>query len=387
MKKHRILALILALVMAVALAACGDGTATPTPGTSTPAPDNSGSSTPDPAPVDDGEKYVLTYSYFGPEVIGPGLFMSQLAEEIAEETNGRLTFDTFYNGTLLKTSDVISGCINGTADIVVVDSSIVGEVFPLNNVFSMPFLNTPPSKNAMDAAYMQLLVDCPELGEELSKQGLMWLNIGANGGFHLHGVSTMYSSPSTLAGSTIDGLGEGGNLITALGGNGVTMDPGDWYLSLSTGLLDGQLMHFAAMRGFATDELLTTHVIFANIDDPTEYEDMFGGGLYAPISGYIMNTDSFNSLPADLQELLTTKMLDYAVFCTDEFNMPHEVIPSIDICIERGDEFIFVGDEEREEWVYGMEVVLEKWYAQCESAGYDGKAVYDHLLDLFEAYA
>lgn len=385
MKKHRLIALVLALVFVFALAACGgNGTTPSTNPPSTDAPTDSGTETPDAPPADDGTVYNLTFNYFGPESIGPGMYMLQCAEMIQEQSNGRIVIDSYFNGTLLGSEDSISGCINKTADLVFVDSTIVGEAFPLNAVFSMPYLETPPAKPALDASYNQLVKDCPELEAELNAQGLMWLTLAACGGYHLHGTSAMFDSPAKLSGKTIEGLGEGGNIITAMGGNGVTLDPGDYYLSVSTGLLDGMLAHFAEMTGFGLSEVLTTHVIFSNYDDPTDYEALFGGGIYAPMMGSVMNTESFNSLPADLQEIILDEFSKFPEFVTD-MDLPYMVTPAVDMCLERGDEFIFVGDEEREEWTAGMQPVIDKWLARCDAAGYDGQAVYDHLLELFEA--
>jgi TRAP-type C4-dicarboxylate transport system substrate-binding protein len=385
MKKTRLIALLLVLVFVFALAACG-GNTTPTnaPATNAPA-DNSGDSddTPDTPPADDGEVYTLTWSYFSSEAIGPGQFIQAAAKNLEEASNGRLKFDLYFNGTLLGTEDVVAGCINRTADIVTIDSTIIGEVFALNNVFSMPYTSTPPGKAALDTAYAQLIKDCPELEAELNAQGLTWLNIATCGGYHLHGTSEMFDSPAKLSGKTIEGLGEGGNIITGMGGNGVTLDPGDYYLSVSTGLLDGMLAHFAEMTGFGLSEVLTTHVIFTNSDDPTDYEALFGGGIYAPMMGTVMNLESLNTLPADLQELLKEECATFGEFVT-ALDLEAMVPPAVDMCVERGDEFIFVGDEERAEWTAGMQAVIDKWVARCETAGYDGQAVYDHLMELFE---
>jgi TRAP-type C4-dicarboxylate transport system substrate-binding protein len=374
--KKIIVTVMFCLLLGIALAGCGGGSS-PAGDTSA---DNAGDAETTAAESD--ESYVLTYSYFTSEAIGPGLFITQLAENVKERSNGRLTLDMYFNGTLLGTSDVITGCINGTADIVTVDQTIMGEVFPLSNIFSMPFLEIPPSKPEMDAAFNQLLADRPELNDELAKQGLMYMGIAPCGGYHLHGVSTVFDSPSKLSGKTIEGLGEGGNIITAMGGNGVSMDPGDWYLSLSTGLLDGQLTHFAAMNGFATAELLKTHVVFSNSDDPTDYDALFGGGIYAPMMGNIMNKASFDALPADLQEILVDEFSKFAEYVSD-LDIPQMVIPAVDLCLERGDTFVFVGDEEREAWLPGMRIIIDRWVEQVEALGYDGQAIYDHLLSLF----
>jgi TRAP-type C4-dicarboxylate transport system substrate-binding protein len=381
MKKPVIAALALGLGLVLSLAlfvGCGSGNA----GSASTADDPAAGDDTADASAGDDESYVLTYSYFTSESIGPGLFITQAAENIAERSNGRLTLDMYFNGTLLGAGDVISGCINGTADIVTVDQTIMGEVFPLSNIFSMPFIEIPPSKPEMDAAFNQLLVDRPELNDELAKQGLMYMGIAPCGGYHLHGTSILFDSPAKLAGKTIEGLGEGGNIITAMGGNGVSMDPGDWYLSLSTGLLDGQLTHFAAMNGFATSELLTTHVVFSNSDDPTDYDALFGGGIYAPMMGNLMNKASFDALPPDLQEILVDELSKFAEYVSD-LDIPQMVVPAVDLCLDRGDTFVFVGDEEREAWIPGMQVIIDKWVAQVGALGYDGQAIYDHLLSLF----
>jgi len=245
----------------------------------------------------------------------------------------------------------------------------------------MPYLKTPPDKRTMDAAYNQLIKESPELKDELAKQGLMYLGISAIGGYNLHGATELFDSQAKLAGKTIDGLGEGGSIISAMGGNGVTMDPGDWYLSVSTGLLDGMLAHFAMMTGFALTELLTTHVMFNNSQDLTDYYAMFGGGLYAPCMGNVMNIAAYNKLPPDLQEILIDEMGKFAQFVTD-MDVPDMVTPSVDTCVERGDVWVWVGDAERVAWLPGMQDVIDRWAAQVEALGYDGQTLYNRLLDL-----
>ena len=361
----RLIALSLTLAMVFAFTACG----------------SNNTATDDPTASGD-EAYTLTFSYFAPEIIGPGLFIQDAAKNIEERSNGRLKLDMYFNSTLLGPGDVISGCMNGTADIVMVDQSIMGEVFPLSNVFSMPFLETPPSKQKMDEAFGLLLAERPELSEELAAQGLMYLNIAPCGGFHLHGTSTLFDTPAKLAGKTVDGLGEGGNIISALGGNGVTLQPGDWYLSLSTSLLDGILQHFAVLTGFALSDVLTTHVIFSNTKDSTDYDALFGGGIYAPMMGNIMNKASFDALPPDLQAILLDEMSRFAEYVT-AVDSATTVKESIDVCNARGDVFIFVGDEEREIWKPGMQVIIDKWLEQVNALGYDGLDLYNHLLSLF----
>ena len=381
MKRYRIFAMILVLAMVFSLTACNKGAPATSPASSEPS--SPASSEPSQAQTSsDGETYTLVYSYFAQDFIGPSMFIKDAAARIEERSNGRLKLELNFNGTLLSFSDTVTGCINGVADIVTFDQGAIAEVFPLSNVFSMPYLETPPDKRTMDAVYNRFIAETPELNDELAKQGLMYLGVAAIGGYHLHGTTELFDSQAKLPGKTIDGLGEGGNIITSMGGNGVAMDPGDWYLSLSTGLLDGMLAHFAMMTGFALSELLTTHVIFSNNQDLDDYYALFGGGIYSPMMGNVMNIASYEALPPDLQEILIDEMSKFAQFVTD-MDIPDMVTPAVNVCVERGDTFVFVGDAEREAWLPGMQEFIDKWSGQVSALGYDGKALYQKLLDMF----
>jgi TRAP-type C4-dicarboxylate transport system substrate-binding protein len=108
----RIAAVATALCFALGaalLTGCGGGS----PAEDTPAGEGAASegASAEGAAEDEGESYVLTYSYFTSESIGPGLFITEVAKNIAERSNGRLTLDLYFNGTLPDTGDVITGCI------------------------------------------------------------------------------------------------------------------------------------------------------------------------------------------------------------------------------------------------------------------------------------
>lgn len=372
------ISLIIMVIFAIALlAGCGGG--------STPAASGGGGDASQPAQSGSGggdEVYSLNFSFYGPEVVPPSQFIMDTAKVLEEKSNGRLTMDYYFNGTLLGPPDTISGCINGTADIVLAGGTDIGEVFPLNSVYSMPYMTTPPGKSAIDNAYGQLQVDCPELGEELAAKGLMWLTVASANGYHLHGATDLYDEPSKVKGRTINGQGEGGNIITALGGNGVSLPVTDIYLSLSTGMLDGALDHFGMLEGFSLKELLFTHTVFSNSKDLNDGEAMIGGGLYSSPIGCLMNINSFNNLPADLQQLLLDEFSGFPQFITAA-DASYMAPAAIQTCVERGDDFVFVTDAERGPWVDPLTPIIDAWAARCEAAGYDGMSVYNHLLDLF----
>jgi len=359
----------MSLAMVLALTACGGS--------------NSGGGSENNSAPDPEQTYHLVYSYFGPEVIPPGQFPKLAMEKITERSNGRLTFDAYFSGTLLSAADSVTGCMNKTADMVWVDSSQMSELFPLNNVFTMPYIETPPVKSKLDAAFQQMLIDCPELVAELAAKDLMYISMMAAGGFHLHGVKELFDSPSKLSGKIIDGLGFGGRLATALGANGVVIDVTDYYMSMSTGLLDGQFNHYASVHGFAVDEVVTTHTMFSNSNDLHDYDAMLGGGLYAAMMGIIMNKSSFDALPADLQALVVEEFGKIADYITP-IDLEVMVKPSIELGESKGDKFIFIDDAGRQEWAHGIQQVVDEWVSDVGALGYDGRAIYNHMMDLFD---
>ena len=127
-----------------------------------------------------------------------------------------------------------------------------------------------------------------------------------------------------------------------MGGVGSALDPGDYYLSLDTGLLDGQCTHLVVLGSYGTAELVTTHTIFANNEEDIADN---GGGLYAAAMGYVMNLESYNKLPADLQQILV-ECLDYAGDRIIEEDVMW-VDTSMEIFKERGDTFTYITDADR----------------------------------------
>lgn len=387
MKKTLSVILASALVLML-LASCnsnGKSGSTATSGAGSTAPQTSGSAS-TAAPAGDGETYTLSFSFYGPESNPPAQFCIEAAEKMKELSDGRLTMETYFNGTLLSHPDTISGVMNGTADVVLASSSVVDEVFPLNSVYSLPFIETPPGKHATDKAFLQLLTECPELQEELNASGVHWVTLASANGFQLHGTKTVFDSPATIPGKSIEGQGMGGAIVNAWGGSGTTLPVSDIYMSLSNGMLDGVLQHFGFLEAFALKEVVTTHTVFSNVTDPTDYEAMMGGGVYASVIGIIVNNESIDALPEDLQKIFTDVMVEFPEYISyADINVTGKA--ALDSCIERGDEFVFVTDAERAPWVEPLKPLIDEYVAAVEVAGYDGQAVYDKLQELFKENA
>jgi len=99
----------------------------------------------------------------------------------------------------------------------------------------------------------------------------------------------------------------------------------------------------------------------------------------------IMNKNTWNRLPKDLQKIMTDlnketmpKMHCQAV--TDEMD------EGIKIAKERGQEIIKLSPEERARWVATGKPAWDKWVNDMEAKGLPGRAVLDETLKLLKKY-
>ena len=94
-----------------------------------------------------------------------------------------------------------------------------------------------------------------------------------------------------------------------------------------------------------------------------------------------MNTDSYNSLPPDLQQILT----DTTYVWYDNFNEldAGDSMASMGLCEEMQHTFVNLTPEEVDVWYNLVKgPVHDAWIADCEAAGLPGQAVYDRVLEL-----
>ncbi len=80
----------------------------------------------------------LTYAFFAPAKIFPGVQMNHWAEQLAKRTNGKVAVKTFPGGTLLSAKEMYDGVTKGVADIGLGSPSYDPGRFPLTSGASLP---------------------------------------------------------------------------------------------------------------------------------------------------------------------------------------------------------------------------------------------------------
>lgn len=232
------------------------------------------------------------------------------AELVQEKTGGRIEVRRIYGGALLAAKEVLDGVSKKQAD--------VGGWYPGWDPGKVPLMHSLvtlvdlESGAQLDAAG-QLLVatklfeEFPQFNAELERAGVKLLHMAPTASYTLL-FKEPVESLAGLNGRKLRSLPAFEALFKAIGMTPVTMDPGDVYTSLGTGLVDGAM---AAINYFPTSswwEVAPYHF----------YPSVTGNGPWSalPATYAIISLETWNSLPPDIQAIIEEvdkEMAGYAV--------------------------------------------------------------------------
>jgi TRAP-type C4-dicarboxylate transport system substrate-binding protein len=317
-------------------------------------------------------KFNLRFHYFGPEAIPPGQWSKKAAKRIEEKSNGRVRIKSYFSESLLKYDATIRGTSSGVVDISFVDPGLFTGQFNLNLVFTRMIMDIP-TKEAATKAFRELIRKNPALNEELESKGVRWISIMAMPGFNIHTTRDPIRTPADMKGKKISIMGKDPALwIKSLKGAPVQLSPGDWYMSLSRGLVDGQFVHWAAIDSFKLTEVFNYHTMLGE------------EGAQPSFSGYIVNLKTWNKLPKELQDIII-EAYDWAGDGNLEA-LSQEASRAITVSKENGNTFIKLTPDELQQWADTMTPVNNSWIEETEALGLPAKKTYDELILLFEKY-
>ena len=205
-------------------------------------------------------------------------------EDVEEATSGKIKFETYWGGGLgrnpYKQFDLVKA---GVSDVTVVQPSYTPGQFPQTQVLELPFL----SRNATEASL--LAWELYERGllkgyEDVKLIGLWTAEPG-----NLYTIKPI-SNYGDISGMKIRAAGRlEGDFVKRLNAVPESMHPADAVEALRRGTIDGTIQGWVSVNTFQTYRH-TNYVITSP--------------LSAVAFGIIMNKETWNRLPSDLQEFL-----------------------------------------------------------------------------------
>ena len=292
------IALILALVMVFALAACGNQAA---PAASTaPAADN-GSAAASDGDITQGEKLNIKWYAVLPENHPSIMAYVDLFDQIAEETNGRITFEVTAGGILGTEQEGFDMVRDGTIQGAMMNTSYYESYVPNSQGWMMAYTF---SGYEQALAYFNSDELISQWNADIAGTNTVALNAVSPGFRCLTSNKAVYT-PADAAGMNIRSMESpmSQSYVSILGGNPVPLAWAEVYMGLSTGSIDGQ-------------ENPISHIQTYNLFEVQKYLSFTEHALL--LSWSIFNTDFWNSLSAADQAYLTEKFQQEAQMSIDK---------------------------------------------------------------------
>ena len=325
MKKFLLIPLVVILVTGLVLSGCAEPAPTPAPA---PAP------SPAPAKV-----YELSYALFQPAAAALSVKNTEFAQEIEKRSNGRIKITVQGGGALLGAPAMYQGVVDGIADMGNGISSYDPGAFPFTSIAELP--TSAQSGWAISKANYDFLNKYQP--KEWNDVHLL-TTVGTAADFL--GIMMGKTQIKTIA----DWKGKSirtnhADIVTAMGGTVKDVPMADVYDSLSKGVLDGVMGSTEPLKSWKLGEV-------------TKYITLNGAPVQPSIMWYnVMNKKTWESLPADLQQIVTDVSQEYSGtlgLCWDD-----QAVAGIEFSKAAGDTIYALPKDEQDRWEAAIFPIIE----------------------------
>ena len=299
----------------------------------------------------------------------PQLILDVWADNVEEASGGRIKIDRFPSMQLGGSPpELIDQATDGVADIVWTVVGYTPGRFPRTEVFELPFLMT--DARAMSSAYWQMF-ETHMKDTEFSDVHILGTWVHGPGMIHINKEVT---TPADMTGTKVRGGSRTvNNLLEKMGATPVGMPVPAVPESLSKGVIDGTTIPWEVTSALKVPELVGYH---------TEFE---GNALYTLTFVLAMNKDRYESLPADLQQVIDDNSgLEFSIFAGG--TMAEMDAPARQAALDNGNTVITVSGDDLQAWRDVADPIYAEWVADMEAKGIDGQALIDEARSLMDAF-
>lgn len=351
-KLSKALAVVMALCMLLLCVACGDK----------PTTNNGGN---------DEKTYNLVFTTHLPETGVDGASLKYFLEEVTKETNGRVTFETYFGGSMTKSGETLEAVSGGLADIAFVPEGFYESQFYPLFVAMLPYSTT--SEWVANKALKEMFDTYAPFTEMCKKQGVV--NLGPVVPSEVVIVSTKkpINGLADMQGLKIRAMGAVNSEMSMLGATPVALDASEIYEALERDTV-------AAATGIPV-----TLAVSYKLQEVADYFIFSGIGTYTTSSLY-MNEKTWNSLPEDIQKAFRTVYDRFVDEYSSDSWMGGELKKSIKAIEDAGKTVIALDEAEQAKWAEKLESTVADFVAKADSYGYNGQEILDTYRALVEKY-
>jgi C4-dicarboxylate-binding protein DctP len=251
----------------------------------------------------DGEKFTLKFAHVTTDSTPKGTAAIWFEEELEKRTDGRIDVEVYSNSSLYGDKDEMQAVQQNSVQMLAPASAKFTTVAPALQVLDLPFLfDTPddiPAVAAPDTAVGKAIF----ANEDLASKNMKVLGLWDSGMKQIHS-NNLTAKPADMEGKKyrIQPSDVLKSQIEAWGGSAEAIAFAEVYSALQQGVIDG------GENTYSNIESQKMHTVQSNIAESNH------GYI-----GYILvvNTEFYDSLPADLQEILVKTADDASTYNRD----------------------------------------------------------------------
>lgn len=306
----------------------------------------------------------LSYANFPPAPTFPCVQMERWKKEVEKRTHGKVVVNTYPGGTLLGAKNMMDGVIAGQADIGCLCMAYQPGRFVLTNATSLP-VGLPNAKVGSLVLW--------DLYKKYKPSAFAKVKVLTM--FTTAPTNIMSKVPvknlADIKGLDLRASGGAAQILGAWGANPVGMPMPATVEALQKGVVKGLFSSLETMKDFKFAELC-------------RYVTMTNTVIY-PFA-VVMNMDSWNALPADVQKVLDDLGTEQAEW-TGSY-MDNHVNESIEWSKKNYNvEFIQLSKAEKTKWDKKLEFITDKWVKDAKEKGLPAEAIVKDIKTFTKKYS
>lgn len=298
------------------------------------------------------------HQFLPPQATVPAQILIPWADAVAKASNGRIKVEVYsamsLGGTPPQLMDQVA---DGVVDIAWTLPGYTPGRFPRVEVFELPFMMT--NAEATSRAYWQMY-ESDMANTDFADFHMLGTWVHGPGVIHVKG-------DPVKAIADMDGLKLRGptrvinDLLGELGATPIGMPVPALPENLAKGVIDGTVIPWEVTKALKIAELT---------DASTEFVGEHA--LYTAAFVLIMNKDSYNAMPADLQAILDS--VSGEEFSANAGRIMQEAdAAGRQVAVDRGNTIVTIEGDALAPWEAAAQPVINRWLAEMADKGIDGQ--------------
>lgn len=287
--------------------------------------------------------------------------------KMEELTGGRVHFTPYWGGALMKSADAWDELVAGVADVTEFSGAYVKEGFDLEKAQRILFYGVA-NPDIARKVYDEARAAYPQIDEEFSKAKVLARHVVSP--YNLVTTTKAVRTLDDFKGLRLKVTGDFGKIAEKVGALGQTIPMADTYVALEKNTIDGAFTPAETLKSF-------------NFADYVRYITMLNMAV-GPTPHRAMNLNSWNKLPADIQQIFEDNIVWYGKEIEKELYAADDA--GIALALAKGAEIIDLSEADLAQYyAYVHEVCLANM-AVLDGKGLPGTVMYTKIRELIEKY-